>query len=225
MAIKQGTRPAPATDDPRRRVRRLLERAGETYAAQAGIRLADKPAALYQLLMLAQLLSTRISSEVAVAAARELRSAGFTSARATADAEWQDLVDALGRAHYKRYDEMTATRLGESAQCLLEWYGGDLRRLAEDAGRDVDAAIEALQEFPGIGPVGSRIFVREVQAVWPWARPFADARVLTAAHQLGLPATVDALVDLGGSQDLSSLSAALVHVCLDRGLREAVLEE
>ncbi len=30
------------------------------------------------------------------------------------EASWQDRVDALGRGHYRRYDERTATmRLGE----------------------------------------------------------------------------------------------------------------
>jgi hypothetical protein len=209
--------------DPRQLVRRLLDRAGETYAAQAGIRLLDKPAPLYRLLVLAQLLSTRISADVAVAAARELRGIGLTTPRRMSSAPWQDVVDALGRAHYKRYDESTATRLGESAQCVTEWYGGDLRRLAVHAERDVVEAGRLLQEFPGIGPVGSRIFLREVQHVWPWVRPFADVRVLTAAHDLGLPHVVDDLTDLAGTRDLSSLGAALVHVSLDRSLRAAVL--
>jgi hypothetical protein len=38
----------------------LLEQLGSTYASEAGIRLADKPAPLYQLLVLATLLSARI---------------------------------------------------------------------------------------------------------------------------------------------------------------------
>jgi hypothetical protein len=48
--------------------------------------------------------------------------------------------------------------------------------------------------------------------------------VLEAADDLGLPHDLDQLVALAGSQDLSSLSAALVHVSLDRDLRAAVLD-
>jgi len=48
----------------------LLDRYGETHAEQAGIRLADKPAPLFQLLVLALLLSARISASVAVAAVK-----------------------------------------------------------------------------------------------------------------------------------------------------------
>lgn len=53
-------------------VERLLERAGTTYAAEAGIRLADTPAPLYRLLVLSVLLSTPINAGMAVAATREL---------------------------------------------------------------------------------------------------------------------------------------------------------
>jgi hypothetical protein len=203
-------------------VARLLDVAGDTYASQAGIRLVDKPAALYQLLVLSQLLSTRISSDVAVAAARELRKERLTTPARMREAPRKTVVAALGRARYKRYDEVTATRLRESAQVATDWYGGDLRCLGEAAGGEAGEAARLLQEFPGIGPVGSRIFLREVQHVWPWLRPYADLRVLTAAHDLGLPHSTDALVRLAGTTDLSSLAAALVHVSLDRRLRQVV---
>lgn len=222
MTTKQGA-PHQVVDAPRL-VRRLIQRAGATYAQQAGIKLADKPAALYQLLVLAQLLSTRISADIAVAAASELRSIGFTSPRKAWETPRHKVVDALGRARYKRYDEITATRLADTAQHVLDWYGGDLRRLARHGQHDIGAVSVALQEFTGIGPVGSRIFLREVQHVWPWVRPYADDRVLTAAHDLGLPADPAELVALAGTQDLSALGAAVVHVSLDRGLREAVLD-
>ena len=55
--------------------RAVLARYGTTYAAEAGIRLRDQPAPLFQLLVLAELLSARIGAGVAVAAAVELRSA------------------------------------------------------------------------------------------------------------------------------------------------------
>jgi len=206
-------------------VRELLSAAGETYAAQAGIRLADKPAALYQLLVLSLLLSTRIKAEIAVAACRELISAGFSTPRKMRDASWQQRVDALGRAHYRRYDESTATRLGDGASMLLDRYGGDLRRLADRAGSgSVDdgragRTSELLQEFDGIGPVGADIFLREAQAVWPWLRPYLDERVQAAAEKFGLPTDARRLAELAGTADLSRLSAALMHASLDRRLR------
>jgi hypothetical protein len=117
------------TDEPARVVSELLDRYGRTYADEAGIRLTDKPEPLYQLLVLATLLSARISASIAVAAARELFAAGYRSPAAMAEASWQDRIDALGRGHYRRYDERTATMLGDGAAQLVRDWHGDLRRL------------------------------------------------------------------------------------------------
>ena len=87
--------------------RALLERCGRTYAAEAGIRLRDAPAPLYQLLVLAHLLSARISADIAVAAARALFDAGMRTPRRMAEASWQQRVDALGVGGYRRTSLIT----------------------------------------------------------------------------------------------------------------------
>ncbi|MGV9614611.1 HhH-GDP family DNA glycosylase [Nocardia xishanensis] len=203
-------------------VRALLDRAGTGYAAEAGIKLADKPAPLFQLLMLAELMSTRISADIAVAAAKELADSGYRTPQKVADADWQDLVDALGRAHYKRYDESTATRLGENANRVLEQYHGDLRELAAAANGDPDRAADLLQEFNGIGPTGSDIFLREVQDTWSWARPHFDDRALRGARRVGLPAKPEKLADLAPEDRTADLAAALVRVTLDDKVAEGL---
>jgi hypothetical protein len=134
--------------------RTLLDVAGRTYASEAGIRLADKPSPLYRLLVLSVLLSTRIKADIAVAAAKELAKVGFTTPRAMVGASWQQRVDALGRAHYVRYDESTATALGDGAQLLLDQYGGDLRRLRDHADGDTDTLAGCCATFPGWVPSG-----------------------------------------------------------------------
>jgi hypothetical protein len=204
-------------------VRVLLDRAGPTYARQAGIEPADKPAPLFRLLMLAELLSTRISADIAVAATRELIASGFGTPRRVAEADWQDLVDALGRGHYTRYDESTATRLGHNASMLLESYGGDLRRLGKQADPDPDRLAELLRQFEGIGPVGADIFAREVQDVWTWLRPHFDDRARQGAQRLGLPADPASLDRLSPSGRDAELAAALVRVTLNRDLADEVL--
>ncbi len=195
-------------------VRALLDRAGRTYADEAGITLADKPAPLYRLLVLATLLSTRIKADIAVAAARELK--GFGTPRRMVDATWQQRVDALGRAHYVRYDESTATALGDGARLLLDEWGGDLRKLRGD---DLRAG---LRRFPRLGPVGVDIFCREAQAVWPELRPYLDRKTLDGAKKIGLPTDADKLADLVPKRDLPRLAAALVRVSLDKKAAEAV---
>lgn len=198
-------------------VERLLERYGETYAAEAGIRLTDKPSPLYQLLVLANLLSARISGEIAVAAARELFKAGYRTPRAMRAASWQERVDALGRGHYRRYDERTATMLGEGAEILDERWAGDLRKLREEAGDTPEALVELLTEFPGIGPAGAAIFLREVQAVWTPLVPFLDQPALAAAREVGLPGDARKLAKLVPEpEDFVRLASALIRVTRDK---------
>jgi hypothetical protein len=168
------------------------------------------------------LLSTRIKSDIAVGAAKEFGKAKLTTPRAMADSRWQDRVDALGSAHYKRYDEQTATALGETAEILLERYSGDLRKLREDAGHDRAEITKLLQKFSRVGPVGADIFCREAQAVWPELRPYLDKKALDGAKRVGLPQDAVKLSRLVGKDELALLAASLVRVALDRGLAEEV---
>ena len=200
----------------------LLERAGRTYADEAGISLADKPAPLYQLLVLSVLLSTRIKADIAVAAASELARAGMSTPERMRTASWQDRVDALGRAHYKRYDESTATALGDGAELLDAEYRDDLRRLRERAEHDPARIRDLLTAFPRLGPVGADIFCREAQAVWPELRPALDGKVLDGAKRLNLPTTPDDLAALVAPDQLAVLSAALTRVALDKNLAQEV---
>ncbi|WP_447007392.1 endonuclease [Saccharothrix isguenensis] len=202
--------------------RRLLDEAGQTYAEQAGIRLADKPSPLYRLLVLSVLLSTRIRADIAVAAARELADAGCTTPRGTLETTWQQRVDALGRAHYVRYDESTSTALGDGARLLLDDYRGDLRRLREEAGGDVSKLRAGLEKTPRLGPVGSAIFCREAQRAWPELRPFLDDKALTGARRIGLPDDPRALAGLVPDGELGALAAGLVRVTLDKRLADTV---
>ncbi|MEW2416534.1 endonuclease [Streptomyces sp. NPDC046866] len=200
----------------------LLRDHGRTYADEAGITLRDKPAPLYRLLVLTVLCSIRIRAETATAAARELFAAGLRTPRAMAGSRWQDRVDALGRAHYVRYDESTATALGEGAELVLDRFHGDLRRLREAASGDTAELRALVQEVPRIGPVGADIFCREVQAVWPELRPFFDERSCATAADLGLPPTREGLGKLVQPEDHARLAAALVRVSLTRGAAESL---
>lgn len=192
----------------------LLDRHGQTYAAEAGIHLRDTPSPLFELLVLCSLLSVNLSAHLGVRAARALVGAGLHTAREMADTSEHDRWQVLADARYLR-KEQTASRLGTIAQQALDSYRGDLRRLRDAADGDGTRIRDLLQDFTGIGPVGADIFCREVQAVWPSLRPWADDRVTAAAAKLGLPGDAAGLAELAGTDDLSVLGAALVRSDLE----------
>lgn len=212
---KSGKKTAGATDEAV--VRALLDRQPRTYAAEAGIRLRNTPAPLYQTLVLAILLSARIKADIGVATARALFDAGLRDPRSMADASWQQRVDTLGEGGYRRYDERTSTLLGKGAELLLERYDGDLRRLREEP--DPRAA---LLDIPGIGPTGADIFLRDVQGVWPEFAPYIDGKALEGARRLGLPMSPEKLGGLVDGREMPRLADGLVHAALDKPLADEV---
>lgn len=193
----------------------LLERHGITYADELDIDIAqNSPAPLFQLLCAALLYSARISTANATRAIRALFDAGLTTPSKMAKASWQDRVDVLTTHGYKRYDESSASMLGEAAERVLTRYDGDLRKLRHAALHDVGRERELLMEFKGIGPVGADIFLREVQGVWDEVYPYADDRVLSAAHRLDLGRHARDLAALTSRARFPALVAALVRVDL-----------
>jgi len=159
-----------------------------------------------------------IDAMIAVQAARELSRAGLRTPQSVLKAERADMIKAFGRAHYVRYDESSATRLADIAAAVRDDYGGDLRKLAT---HDVKPTGRLLKQFKGIGDTGADIFLREVQDVWTWVRPYFDKRALAAARDIGLPTEADGLGALAPRNN-AALAAALVRVSLDDELRSKV---
>jgi endonuclease III len=214
------------TPDTERVVEALLDRHGRTYASETGIRLGrNTPAPLFQLLCLSLLISARISADVAVAAARALIEAGWTTAGRMAESTWEQRTRVLNQSGYARYDESTSRYLGSTAELLLDRYDGDLRRARAEADGDPAELRARLTACKGIGDVGASVFIREVQAVWTEYDPFADDRTLDVAADLGLPRSLDDLrATVDDAESFARLIAALVRSGL-AGDRDALLKE
>ncbi|SKA36766.1 hypothetical protein [Consotaella salsifontis] len=199
----------------------LLERFGTSYSADVGLDLSTgEPQPLFQWLVVSVLFSARISADQAARAARALFDAGLTSAEKMGQASWEERTRILNQNGYARYDESTSRYLGEDAAMCLEAYGGDLRRLREEAGRDPAEERKRLKAFKGIGEVGADIFLREMQPVWDENHPFADKKALAAAEKIGLGEDARALAKLVSKKDLPRLLSALVKADLHDGLEE-----
>lgn len=207
--------------EPKHLVRRLLKVAGTTYAAEAGVRISDKPMPLFQLLVLCMLASKPIDAAIAMRAGHELFSDGLRTPKAVLDSDRRTMIEAFGRAHYVRYDESSATRLTEIAQLVLDDYSGDLREIARRSDRDIDAAKRMLKKFKGIGDTGADIYLREVQDVWSWVRPYFDKRAVRGAKALGLPGDPKKLGALAPRAN-ARLAAALVRASLNNDVRQQV---
>jgi endonuclease III len=204
-------------------IRRLLDVAGTTYAAEAGVRLSDKPMPLFQLLVLCMLASKPIDATIAMAAGHELFIGGLKTPKAALTADRKHMIEAFGRAHYVRYDESSATRLTDMAQRVVDEYSGDLREIARRSCQDVAAVKRTLKKFKGIGDTGADIFLREVQDVWPWVRPYFDERATRTAKALGLPTDPEQLSALAPRAN-ARLAAALVRASLDDGVLHQVAD-
>ncbi|MGX6447342.1 hypothetical protein ACVU7I_04650 [Patulibacter sp. S7RM1-6] len=202
----------------------LLDRHGRTYADELGIDLAPgTPSPLFRWLSASMLYSARISADIATRTARAMADAGWTTAQHLADSTWAERVRVINRAGYARYDERTSRMLGELADTLLERWGGDLRRLREEAEHDPARERALLKELKGIGDVGVDIFFREVQITWDELRPFADRKALGAARALGLGDDATALgrlADREADGDVARLVAALVRCALAKDADE-----
>jgi hypothetical protein len=173
------------SDKIQRVVAALFAKHGRTYCDELAINIArDTPSVLFRWLCATILFSARINGRAAVSASMALTRRGWTSAHRMAASTWEERTRVLNGAGYARYDESTSTKLGEAADLLLDQYGGDLRRLREEAGRDAGNEHRLIQQLKGIGPVGADIFCREIRVAWPELYPFADAVALDTARQL-----------------------------------------
>jgi hypothetical protein len=205
-------------------VRALLDRHGRTYAEELGIRLLrPSPSALFQLMCASILFSARIGSNIAAEASRNLARRGWRTPQAMAESSWDERVAALNDAGYTRYQERTATMLGDTVQLVLDRWDGDLRKLRDEAGREPRRERTLLKQAKGLGDVGVDIFFREVQVGWNELIPFADKRALAAARRIELGADARELRRLArDDREFARIVAALVRVGLDNDF-EAVL--
>jgi hypothetical protein len=199
----------------------LLDTAGETFAAEAGITLADKPAPLYRLLVLAVLLSSRVQAKLGTRACRELVDSGLGSPERMRDADRQEVFDALSRAKFLS-KEQTTDALQQGADLVADRWNGDLRGMRTAADGSAAALADLLTEVPRLGPVGADIFIREVQQVWPEFRPHLDGKATDGAKAVGLPTDPAELAELVDGDDLARFSAALVRANLDDDVADQV---
>lgn len=109
----------------------LVREHGQTFAEECGIDLRRATAQpLLQLLCASLLYSARISATIATQAARGLREGGLDTAGRMRGSSHRERARLLDEAGYARYDERTATTLGDLAGRIAGDCDGDLRGCA-----------------------------------------------------------------------------------------------
>lgn len=201
----------------------LIKNHGKLFSKEIGISLQNEtPSSLFQWLNASILFSARIGSAIAVEAAKSLNKCGWKTAQQMAKSTWNQRVEALHEAGYSRYQEKTATMLGDTANMLIDQYKWDIRKLRQAAKKRPDEERKLLKQCKGLGNSGVDIFFREMQVTWRELAPFADKRALGTAKKLKLGHQAKDLNKLTNERDFPKLVAALVWVKNDKLEKEVL---
>jgi len=131
------------------------------YSKDLGINLkSGKEEELFKWFLACLLFGKPIQQEVAKRTYFEFKKARILTPEKILEAGWNKLVEVLDRGHYVRYDFSTATKLLEICKELKQRYG-NLSNFLKQAKNKKELA-KRLQEFKGIGPTTTKIFLRDL---------------------------------------------------------------
>ncbi|GAA4861114.1 hypothetical protein [Actinomycetospora straminea] len=208
------------TEEQKLTARAVLEREGRGFAEEIGLGRTDNPASLFGLLVAAVLVAPRGEATGPARAAHEVTNRWHTASDLAAANE-QDVAKELGAAveGFDRDDDRDDSASADAgtlvalASSLSADWGGDLRTLRDEAGRDPARERELLTALPGVDDAVADVFLREVQVLWEEVSPFADTRALRAAATLGLGETAADLARYGsGAEKTGRLAGALARI-------------
>jgi endonuclease III len=152
------------------------------------------------------LFGARISEQIAARTYRCFETAGLVdSPEKIISAGWDKLVEVLDAGGYARYDFSTATKLLEIMSALQQNYGS-LENLYSQAKDEKDLE-KKLQEFKGIGPATTQIFLRELRGTWQ-VQPEVSKIAKACASNL------DIALDKIKGERLTRVESALVKLYL-----------
>src|SRR4051794_22268318 len=199
--------------------RAVFEREGRGFAEEIGLGRTNNPSSLFGLLVTAVLVAPRGEASGPATAAHEVTNRWHTVTD-LADASEQDIAKELGAAvegagRDEQDDNASddAGTLRALAAAVRDTWGGDLRNLREEAGRDPARERELLTALPGVDDGVADVFLREVQVLWDEVAPFADDRALRAASALGLGETAEDLARYGSdAEKIGRLAGALARI-------------
>jgi len=163
-------------------LRKLLERYGKLFSQELGIDVKKEP---FKWFLASILFGARISTIIAKRTYKAYDEAGLTSAQKIAASNQETLINLHGRGGYVRYNGITADYIMGVSKKLLENYDGDIEKLDKISQNPKDLE-RRLQEFRGVGPVTTKIFLRELRGLWKNTDPEPTSIEILAAKKLGI---------------------------------------
>ncbi|MCK4539523.1 DNA methylase [Candidatus Parcubacteria bacterium] len=100
----------------------------------------------------------------------EFIKAGLDSPEKILGAGWDKLVKILDQGHYVRYDYSTADKLLEICKNFKKEYGSVTNLIKSSD--NLNDLKKRLEKFKGIGPVTSRIFIRDIKMIFNKIKKF-----------------------------------------------------
>ncbi len=168
------------------RIKELIKIRGKPYSEVLGIKLSSKKESeIFKWFLTSILFGKPIQEGVAIKTYKEFEKEGVLTPDKILRTGWDGLVGILDAGSYVRYDFSTATKLLEICKKLKSDYGGKVSNIHKKAKNPRDLELK-LQEFKGIGPVTTNIFLRELRPYWSKADPEPSEAVKKTAKRLGI---------------------------------------
>ncbi len=167
-------------------LKKVLREHGKKYSEFLGIKLKSrKENEIFKWFIASILFGGRINETIALRTYKQFEIDGLLSFKAMRKASWERLVASLDAGGYVRYDFSTADDLIASIGLLEKSYNGrisNVHKVAKDS-KDLE---KRLQEFRGVGPTTTNIFLRDLRGIWRKADPKLGNLARKAAKELGI---------------------------------------
>lgn len=125
---------------------------------------SKKEQELFKWFLACLLFGKPIQQQVAKQTYFEFIKEGLITPDALLNAGWDKLVVVLDKGHYVRYDFSTATKLLDIAKKLKEKHKSITAIIKQSKTENILS--KRLQEFKGIGPVTTRIFIKGIRRIY-----------------------------------------------------------
>lgn len=167
------------------KIKLLMQIFPKSYSEELGINLKSKrESEIFKWFLASILFGARIGETIAKQTYRAFERRGILTPKAIQSTSWHEMIDIMAEGGYVRYDGRTTTMLCDVTKKLLEEYAGKVSNVYK-ASEDTKDLESKLQEFKGIGPITTNIFLRELRGVWA-VEPLPSRFSIVAAINLGL---------------------------------------